>query len=245
MRGTLLLGAALAAGSSAAPGEVAPPRPTAAKATPGPLLSQCPRLKPEETADRARTLPLAIPAALSHVARANLNHIAVGTFTGTTLCVSTAGMEGADLFRLSRDGRFFSFRWSGNEAGGHMLVDRTGRGQAIDVGAAPVFSPSRQRIASVEISESMFGSLNGFLVLQVLPSGLRQLAKLENIPIHADWRIDSWAGENCINLSAVPQSRVPENWSDMPKARRDRYVARPGAKGWTLVPAQGRGCPAA
>ncbi len=107
------------------------------------------------------------------------------------------------------------------------------------------FSPSRGRLAAIEISESGFGSLNAFLVMQVEATGLRQLAKLEDIPLHVDWRIDSWAGENCINLSAVPQSRVPENWNDLPKARRDRYVARPGAKGWTLVPAQGRGCPAA
>ena len=207
--------------------------------------SGCPRLKPEETADRQRRVPLPIPPAFQQIARANLDHIAVATQTGTTICVNSASMEQTSLFRLSPGKRFLGFAWSGNEAGGYMLVDRSGRGQAIDTGAVPVFSPSRNRLAAIEISESGFGSLNAFLVMQVAPGGLRQLAKLENIPIHVDWRIDNWAGENCINLSAVPQNCLPENWNDLPKTRRDRYVARPGARGWTLVPAQGRGCPAA
>ena len=210
-----------------------------------PDLAACPRLKPEETADRQRRGPLPIPPAFQQIARANLDHIAVATQTGTTLCVNSASMEQVSLFRLSTDKRFLGFDWSGYEAGGYMLVDRSGRGQAIDTGAAPTFSPSRNRLAAIEISESGFGSLNAFLVMQVEATGLRQLAKLEDIPVHVDWRIDSWAGENCINLSAVPQNRVPENWNDLPKTRRDRYVARPGARGWTLAPAQGRGCPAA
>ncbi len=154
-------------------------------------------------------------------------------------------LETADFLRTMQNKRFLSFAWDGDEANGHILVDRSGRGQVVETGRAPVFSPSRNRLASIEISESGFGALNAFLVMQVQASGVRQLARIEDIPLHADWRIDSWAGENCINLSAVPQSRVPTNWNDLPRARRDRYVARAGAAGWTLLPAQGRGCPAA
>jgi hypothetical protein len=59
-----------------------------------------------------------------------------------------------DSFGLSSDGRFFSFRWFADEAGGFILVDRAGRGQHIDTGDRPVFSPTHQKFAAIEISES-------------------------------------------------------------------------------------------
>lgn len=225
--------------------EEAPPPPVRPAPSTGmvPAIAQCPRLKAEETADRARTAPLTIPAQLRMVARANRDHIAVATLTGATVCISTGSMEAIDGMRLTRDERFLHFTWHGNEAGGYIMVDRTGRGQWIDTGAIPTFSPSRARFASIEISESGFGSLNGFLVMAADPVGVRQLAKLENIPMLVDWRIHDWAGESCINLSGVRQQDVPENWNDLPKARRQRYVAQPGAKGWTLTRSTS-GCPA-
>ena len=208
-----------------------------------PSIAQCPRLTAEETADRARKTALTIPAQLRMIARANVNHIAVATLSGGTVCVSTGSMEVTDGFRLSRDGRFFHFAWHGNEAGGYIMVDRSGRGQSADIGAIPTFSPSRARFAAIEISESGFGSLNAFLVMAVDTTGMRQIAKLEEIPMLADWRIHDWRGENCIDLSGVRQQDVPDNWNDLPKARRVRYVARSGARGWTLTPAT-NGCPA-
>lgn len=201
-----------------------------------PAIATCPRLSAEQTADRARSKALIIPPEFRMIARANVNHIAVATLTGATVCVSTGSMEVAEQFRLTRDGRFFHFLWGGNEAGGYIMVDRSGRGQSADIGAIPTFSPSRNRFASIEISESSFGSLNAFLVMAVDATGMRQIAKLEDIPILADWRIHSWQGETCINLSGVRQADVPENWDDLPKARRTRYIARAGLRGmWSLT----------
>lgn len=224
----------------AAPGLSAEPPATTRTA---PSLAQCPRLKAAETADRERKTALAIPAQFRSLAGADVNHVAVATLTGSTICLSTAFIETADGFRLSRDGRFFHFQWHGNEAGGYIIVDRSGKGQSADVGAIPTFSPSRARFASIEISESGFGSLNAFLVMAVDQTGMRPIARLENIPMLADWRIHDWRGEDCINLSGVRQQDVPENWNDLPKARRVRYVARSGSRGWTLTQTTS-GCPA-
>jgi hypothetical protein len=242
MRTDLVAGLALALISSELGAEsTAAPPPLAVSVT---AATPCPRLKPADYADRERKAPLAIPAAYVAIASATLNHIAVTTLAGTRLCVNTTGVESADGYRLTRDNRFFHYQWYGNEAGGYIIVDRTGRGGALDVGAIPTFSPSRARFASIEISESGFGSLNGFLVVAVEPTGMRQIAKLENIPMLADWRIHGWQGEGCINLSGVRQQDIPENWSDLPKARRTRYMARASAAGWTLT-RSATACPAA
>lgn len=224
-----LLGAAIGAAHLVAPFALA------AEALAPPSLARCPRLPAEQTADRARTAPLPIPAQLRAIARSSVNHIAVSTLTGGTVCVGTGSMESIVGVRLTRDERFFHFQWHGNEAGGYILVDRSGRGQSVDTGAIPTFSPSRARLASIEISESGFGSLNAFLVMAAQPVGLRQLAKLENIPVLTDWRIHEWVGESCITLSGVRQEDMPQNWNDLSAARRVRYVARGGTNGWTLT----------
>ena len=96
----------------------------------------------------------------------------------------------------------------------------------------------------MEYSESGFGSLNGFAVWRVAPTGLSQIAMLEVPQGMAEWRLDGWTGENCVRLSAIPHSRMPENYADVPKTRRDRFVARPGTRSWAITRApQGR-CPA-
>jgi hypothetical protein len=233
-------GLALAAEANAS--ETVPvSKPAASASTPS--LARCPRLKAEETADRARTAALAIPAEFRWVARANVNHIAVATLSGGTVCVSTGYVESIGALRLTRDERFLHFPWHGNEAGGYFVVDRTGQGHSVDTGAIPTFSPSRARFASIEISESGFGSLNGFLVMAVDPSGMRQLAKLTDIPMLTDWRIHEWVGESCINLSGIRQEDVPDNWANLGKASRVRYAARAGPRGWSLTPSTG-GCAA-
>lgn len=246
MRGLGVIVSGMAGLMLAAPAQAAEPPPVrpAAASSMVPNLSQCPRLTAEETADRERKTALTIPAQFRPIARANVNHIAVATLTGGTVCVGTGSFEAIEGMRLTRDGRFLHFRWSGYEAGGYIMIDRSGRGQSVDTGDIPTFSPSRARFASIEISESGFGSLNGFLVMAVDAAGMRQIAKLEEgVPMLAGWRIDNWQGENCINLSGVRQEDVPENWNDLPKARRTRYVAREGARGWTLT-RSATGCPA-
>jgi hypothetical protein len=200
-----------------------------------PNLANCPRLAPREGGVEARKTPLPIPRRYAEIARANRDRIAVSTLGGGIHCTDTRDMLTVEDFGLSSDQRFFSYRWGGYEAGGFMLVDRTGRGQEVDTGDRPVFSPSRHRFAAIEISESGFGSLNGFAVWQVGSVGVRRLTFLDNLPQMADWRLDGWAGEACIDLSSIPMDKYPEKVSDLPKVPRVRYAARAGAHGWAVA----------
>jgi hypothetical protein len=202
-----------------------------------PDLAACARPQSPENEERERKVQLPVPAPLRAIIRSNLGHYAIATQGGTTVCVDTGWMETAAWDAPDPASRFLSFRWDGHEAYGHYLIDRSGKGQAVDIGANPVFSPSRQRFAAVDQSESEFGTLSGLAVWPVRPVGLGEPAKVENIPRMADGRIDGWSGENCINLSARPLT-ADEN------ARRTRYIARSTARGWSIT-RSAVGCPRA
>ncbi|MDR2858297.1 MAG: hypothetical protein LBV50_10685 [Novosphingobium sp.] len=212
--------------------------PTMAAAVPAraPSLAACAKPKMPNTA-RERKRPLPVPAGLRAIVKADLDHYAIATLGGGTVCVDTSWMESMEGFTGSQNGRFLSFGWHGYEAFGHMFIDRAGRGQAVDTGVAPSFSPSRALMAAVEISESTFGSLNAFAVWRIEASGVREIGRVEDLPSMFDWRIDRWAGESCIALSALPLDA-----EEARKAPRTRFVARPKGRGWSV----GRGtCPSA
>jgi hypothetical protein len=202
-----------------------------------PNLAACPRVARDQGGAREHNRPLPVPTALRGLLRADLNHYAVATLAGSTLCVDTSFMEGVDRLALSPDARFLSFAWHGYEAYGHVMVDRTGKGTSIDTGVAPTFSPSHGLLAAVETSEAGFGSLNAFAVWRVDPAGIREIARVDDLPSMSDWRIDRWARETCIVLSALPLDAAEAG-----KAARRRYAARPKGSGWIVV----RGaCPSA
>ncbi|MGE3692514.1 MAG: hypothetical protein AB7F98_14150 [Novosphingobium sp.] len=207
-----------------------------------PSLGRCPQLAPREAMEDDRKVPLTIPRQFAQLVRATRDRIAVSTLTGAVHCIDTRDFTVARDYALSSDGRFFSFSWGGYEAGGYILVDRTGRGQTVDTGDRPMFSPSRRKFAAIEISESGFGSLNGFAVWQVDPVGIRRLTFLENLPQMQDWRLDGWSGEACIDISAIAFGQYPDNEASLRKVPRVRYVARPATRGWSVV--RGR-CPRA
>lgn len=227
--------------------ERATPVPTASEAVaastaatpPKPDLSQCPRAEPAEL--RERTRPVPVPPVFAAIAGSSMDHFAFTTAEGSTVCVDTTWIESVDRAELSEDGRFASFAWLGYEAFGHVIVDRSGRGQVVDTGNPPVASPSGRRLAAVDLSESGFGSLNAFAVWEVRPAGLRQIAEVgEGFPA-GDWRIEGWQGETCVRLSLVPLDRYPEDWRDMDTASRDPwFVAEAG--GWKPAPGS---CPRA
>jgi len=206
-------------------------------AAPEPNLAACPKAEPVE--ERIRVKPIPVPAAFEGLAASSMDHFAFTTTEGGTICVDTTWLESIDDARLSDDDRFASFAWVGYEAFGHVIVDRSGRGQVIDTGNQPVRSPGGKRFASVDLSESGFGSLNGFAVWDIRQTGLRQIAEVTDGFPSGDWRIDGWQGERCINLSLVPIDRQPEDYRDMDKAPRDRWSAVE-ANGWQ--PAAGS-CP--
>ena len=211
----------------------------AAEATPD--LAACPKPDTPVAPDtRLRTEAIAVPAALRGVMRADMESFAVSTLGGGTVCVDASWMEALDNARLSADGRFASFDWFGYEAFGHVIVDRDGKGTVIDPGVKPLASPSGKRLAAIDITESGYGPLNAFTVWQVDPAPISQLAQVEDVPAATDWKVERWAGEACVELSAVPWEvyAEPEAPADSPRAH---YRAR-RAGGWSVEPGR---CPGA
>lgn len=190
---------------------------------PKPDLSTCPRALANE--ERVRNKPIAIPAAFDELAQSDLDHIAVASVTGNTVCVDTSWIEEISSPKASGDDRFLSFAWQGYESFGHVVIDRSGRGQVVDTGETPRASPSGRRFAAVDLGEAGFGALNAFGVWDVRPVGLRQIAKVDAGLPSGDWRVDGWRGDGCVRLSLLPSDRFPENHADLPRAPRDPWFA--------------------
>ena len=211
-----------------------------ALAAASPNLPGCPAPEQPDSGERQRKGPLPVPAALRAQLRSSLYHYAIASRAGPPVCVDTSWIESIDGMALSPDGRFLTFRWIGYETYGYLLIDRAGRGKAHEIGARPVFSPSRGQFAAIDQTESEFGSLSGLKVWRVTPTAVTEAGKVEDIPRMYDWRIDAWLGEACLNLSAVPLEQA-----DDPKAQRRRYVARIGPRGWRVSAASpANRCPA-
>lgn len=190
-----------------------------------PDLTKCPegQLADDELLEREG--PLAVPKEFEGLVKSNLTQFAVSTMDGGTVCVDTSWIEGIENQKVSPDGRFLAFDWLGYEAYGYVVVDRSGKGQVIDTGNAPLSPPSGRRFASIELTESGFGSLNAFGVWDILPVGLKQIALVhQDLPM-GDWRVGGWQGENCVTLSLLPSDRFPEDWNDLDKAPRDAWFA--------------------
>jgi hypothetical protein len=237
MKRLIVLGG-LVLGAAAAPGLAA--------AAPSPNLPGCPRPEQPEAGERQRKTPLPVPTPLRGTLRSSLHHYALPALGGGLVCIDTSWMETVENLALSADGRFLTFGWIGYETYGYKLVDRTGRGKAIEIGAKPVFSPSRRQFAAIDQTESEFGSLSGLALWSVGSAGVTEGAKVPDIPRMYNWRIDGWVGEACLNLSAVPFSRMQGESEDVSKLRRDRFVAKPVGRTWRVLPASAANrCPAA
>lgn len=207
-----------------------------------PDLKACPAVS-QEAADTGieRTGPLPVPKKLAGVAAASRYWYVVATLDGGTVCVDTSWMESLDEPKLSQDGRFLSFGWSGYEAYGYMIVDRTGAGQSIETGEAPRPSPSGELLASVEYSESGFGTLNGLGVWRIEDTGLRELAIVEFQPEYTDWRFEGWINDGCIALSATTFHDVEVADYKMENASRHGFVAEDKG-GWQPHPGKPADC---
>ncbi len=216
------------------------PGPASARA---PDIASCPVPEQPDGGEVQRTAPLPVPVALRALLHADRHRFAVATLAGTTVCIDTSWTESVSDVALSADKRFLTYAWQGNEANGTILIDRSGRGGVHEVGARPVFSPARRMFAAVDQTEAEFGSLSGFKVWRVSPTGISEAGKVEDIPRMNDWRIDGWTGETCVNLSAIPFNRTPDDPGQWSRARRDRFSAAPGRLGWAVTPSR-TGCPA-
>jgi hypothetical protein len=196
-----------------------------------PDLATCPARELLEEGLRERAEPIPVPAALRQVMRSGMDNFAFATRDGATLCVDASWMEAIQQPALSADGRFASFDWVGYEAYGHVIVDLAGKGQVLDTGVPPLASPSGKLLAAADLGEAGFGALNAFAVWRIEPAGIRQLARHEDIPSATDWRIESWSGEACLDLSAIPW----EGYTGDADTPRERFRARESSR-WRLEP---------
>jgi len=162
--------------------------------------------------------------------RSDMDNLALATLNGATVCVDASWMESIRDLKLSPDKRFVSFGWDGYESYGHVIVDRSAKGQVIDTGVPPVASPSGELLAAVDLSESGFGALNAFAVWRIKAAEIHLVASEDEVPEATDWRINGWAGEACVDLSAVPWESSAEAGNS-----RERYHARQD-NGWRIEP---------
>lgn len=229
------------AGSSRQATDADPPaaEPVAATAD----LSVCPERELLEEGLRERTRPIPVPTELSRVMRSSMDNFAVATLSGATVCIDASWMEQVSDAALSEDGRFVSFDWTGYEAFGHVIVDRSGKGTVIDTGVPPLRSPSGKRLAALDYSESGYGALNALAVWEILPTGLSEAAKLDTLPDLFGWRLDRWGTEACLELSGIAWKDVPDDAENYDTAPRRRLIARLTGRALTVEPAPEGGCP--
>lgn len=206
-----------------------------------PRLKQCPVLQPLGRGDIPRTEAVAIPRQMRKIAVATPQQLAISTIRGSTLCIDMRLRGEVGPLGLSPDGRFVSFDWAGYEAAGHLIIDRTGIGQQIDAGSAPVFSPSRRRLVTMGQGSAGDAAIDSLDVWQIDQVGLRRVASVPDLPDLADWRVDRWELEDCVDLSGIPLARVTGRVADIAGGARDRYMATPYGNGWRVVRTT-RGC---
>lgn len=212
-----------------------------AEPAPRPEMEHCRKLKTLKEPLNDRTEALPVPKSYEMLVSSSREQFAVANIYGGSICLDTRPMTEVKGFTISKDRRFFEFDWTGYEADGHIVVDRSGSGQVIETGVSPVSSPSRRLFAAVQQTEASFGGLEGFAVWRVDVVGVKRMTFQEGIPRLADWRIDGWEKETCIDLSGIPHDRVIGG-ANLKKLRRDRYVAEFTHEGWTLR-SKATGCP--
>ncbi|HEX4846796.1 MAG TPA: hypothetical protein VFV30_01515 [Novosphingobium sp.] len=219
-------GSAATAPQSAVP----PTQPVASAAAKAPDLGACPKPKLLADLSQEREKPLILPDAAAGLFVADRYRMAVSSLSGATICIDTYGIEGISNAKVSPDKRFISFDWGGFEAFGHSIIDRSGRGQEVDTGTAPLTTADGRRMAAVDLSESGFGSLNAFAVWDIDPTGIKEIARFsEGLPDLGQWTATGWSGDTCVNLEF-------DGWDEQAgKSRRQPWRAAAG-KGWRPEP---------
>lgn len=231
--------------ASPAPDETptATPLPSATESPttgPEPDLTACPPSHAFEGDLMERTGPMPVPSEFAGMVKSDMSHFAIISKAGNTFCLDTGWMDRIEDAKISHDQRFLAFGWLGYEQFGYVVIDRSGKGQVIDTGNAPLSPPDGKRFAAVDLSVSGFGSLNAFAVWDIRPIGLRQLAMVTDGLPDGDWRIDGWKGNDCVRLSLLPIDRHPSDQADFEKAPRDPWFAS-AANRWQPRPGT---CPA-
>jgi hypothetical protein len=194
-------------------------------------LSACPKREPANAEGRQRKGAIPLPSSFAPYAASSEDNLAVSTLDGGTVCVDVSWTDSIEKPKVSADSRFLAFDWTGFEAFGHIVIDRSGAGQVLETGNATLAPPSGKRFAAIDLSESGFGGFNAFGVWQIDPAGLTQLAKYEAGLPSGDWKVEAWQGDGCVLLSLLPSARMPEDAADFASATRDPWHAAE-AKDW-------------
>jgi hypothetical protein len=189
----------------------------------------CPETQPLDSELMQRKGPIPVPREFAGLVKSDLQHFAVSTMSGATICIDTSGIDEIDEVTASPDKRFLAFNWLGYEVFGYLLIDRTGKGQVVDTGNAPLAPPSGMRFAAIDLSESGFGSLNGLAVWKIEPVGLRELAMVQDGFPSGEWKMEGWAGDECLDLSVLPIDR--QGGDDPDSAPRDPWFVA-AKNGW-------------
>ncbi|WP_156167374.1 hypothetical protein [Aurantiacibacter marinus] len=172
------------------------------------------RIEPMDPEEFGPPEAIPVPDGFHHAAATDVSYIAVSTLGGSTVCVdNTKTGEITEMEWFSGE-RFLGWQWWGYEGFGYKIVDRQGDGSIMDVGARPHFSPSANRMASLQVSGAGWGGLEGFAVWQVKPHGFDLLSaqvadEQGTLPqIIADnfgqWSFVGWRGEDCMQMALDP-----------------------------------------
>jgi hypothetical protein len=191
-------------------------------AAPAAAQQSTPRQDYEEATGRPKPTPV-IPRELrAMVAEATPDRLVVRGVNGQAIPVNIDWIEPAE-FTTYQDGRYFGFSIHGYEAGGYMVVDRRGGGEAgvIETGQAPAFSPDGRLFAAVEMSDAGFGNLNGLAVWEVLPERTVRRLFIDALPRAFDWRVDGWVRPDCVAVSAIEAGWQPAEGEDWEQALRN------------------------
>ena len=182
-----------------------------------------------------------VPEGFDHVVATDLSYIAVSTLSGGTVCADNTWTGEITAMEWFAGERLIGWQWWGYEAFGYKIADRNRAGSIMDVGARPHFSPSGNRMASLQISDAGWGDMEGFAVWQVTPDGLeplsRQVADEHGVAPQVitdnfgTWAFVGWRGEDCLQMSADPYETFPAD----PRGTARRIYFAHQANNWQIT----------
>jgi len=166
----------------------------------------------EQEADDGTPSRPEVPAQLASFVTATETTITAARDAGLPACIDiTYGeVEAWDSFA---GGRLLGVGISGHEYNSYLVIDREGVGKPIETGRRPVFSPSGQRFASVDVSESAFGAFEALGVWEVNDKAMRRLMYFPGAPLldaGGDWRLERWVSDDCLIFSTAANPSDPE-----------------------------------
>ncbi len=153
--------------------------------------------------------PPSIPKQFRKWVKASKTDLSISTLSGQTLCVKLGWIFDPNKFWISKDQRFIGFDILGFEYHGHVVIDRSGKGQEIATGERPIFSPDKSKFAFAQLSDSGWGNFEGVAIWSVDSNKSTKLISIENdensqpLPYGIDWKVDRWSSEDAVALSMI------------------------------------------